>query len=88
MSKAEIISASLIASVAIALLDFSFFFQNPRAAFAVHNALSILTGILLVVFGYRLVKTSNPKMIHGIAFIVGVFMVAVHITKLIIGKVF
>lgn len=87
MLNKKIIIAGFFLSFSLAIGDFFAFKINPRTFFFIHNFLSLLVGIVFIYSAKKLIaKKSGKSYINFLILISGLGMVAVHATKIIIGK--
>lgn len=86
MLKKFLILTTLTTSLMLSLAEFFWFKKIISIAFALHNILSLIVGLILIylaVIFYK--KELNTKRFNFIVLIIGMAMTIVHITKLFIG---
>ena len=89
MSRNEFVYTTIVISIAVAMIDFAYFFKDPQNAFLLHNALALAIGIGLSLLGAKLYNENiGDKHLHTITILLGAYMIAAHVTKLVVGKIF
>lgn len=87
------ISAILI--IFLTIVDFFLFSLWPKLEFIIHNIAALAVGAALVIISYKILasksrcKMRDKSARHQLLYlniVVGLVMIAVHITKLIIGQ--
>tara|TARA_Y100000310_G_C20506794_1_gene726801 strand:- start:41 stop:286 length:246 start_codon:yes stop_codon:yes gene_type:complete len=76
-------SSLIIGAIVLATLDF-FLFKAVTWAFWLHNVLAGLVGVGLIYSSFYLYKKN--KTLAAVNAVVGVGMLAIHLTKLFVGK--
>lgn len=79
------ISAILI--IFLTIVDFFLFSLWPKLEFIIHNIAALAVGAALVIISYKILASKSAR--HQLLYlnmVVGLVMIAVHITKLIIGQ--
>lgn len=79
------ISAILI--IFLTIVDFFLFSLWPKLEFIIHNIAALAVGAALVIISYKILANKSAR--HQLLYlniVVGLVMIAVHITKLIIGQ--
>lgn len=79
------IGAMLI--IFLTIVDFFLFSLWPKLEFIIHNIAALAVGTALVIISYKILasKSACHQLLY-LNIVVGLVMIAVHITKLIIGQ--
>ncbi|MBR9691019.1 hypothetical protein GOV08_05030 [Candidatus Woesearchaeota archaeon] len=87
LNKKSLVPISFSVTILLSSLDFYLLKLFPKAMFVVHNILSMFVGFFILYYSTKLLdRNIDEKSVFYGAFIIGMAMIIIHITKIAIGK--
>ncbi len=87
LSKRLVAILACLATGVLVYVDYAFFFSGEKMAFVIHNFLGGLMGFALFFVGIRSKsKSKGDRFLFFASIVSGLAMVAIHATKLFLGK--